>query len=74
MIQAGGELRTRANTEFLKSETWADVRAKLMLLRSWQDEGTERTDALEQYLVAGAIIDIEKIADRERKISLSASR
>ncbi len=58
----------------MPSATLADVRGKLMLLRDWQENGTTRTDGLDEYLIAGAIIDIEKIADRERKIRLSADR
>src|SRR5216684_2924993 len=63
-----GQARWRDATEALAlaiattpSERWADVRAKLMLLRSWREDGTARADALDEYLIAGAIIDIDKL-------------
>ena len=49
----------------MPAATLTDVRAKMMLLRSWQESGFIRTDDLEDRLVAGVIIDLEGIDDEQ---------
>ncbi len=55
------------------ADTLLDLWRQMRWLRSWREDGIVRLDHLDDRLVAGVVIDLEKLDNAQRGISRAAA-